>query len=175
STGLITRFTTADKNTKMADYIRIQNLSVPDLLMLIVDLYYSDVKINAKQSLSPNSINDNLHSLQELWKSKYQKQDIIGEDDIRDIQEYMVEVIGVGASSVLNSDFFDVVADNIKYVSMDHWVDVFELLWNKNGHFCKIFTTLIKEYQKIGFRTEVYVPFDAILREKGTLLQVQWL
>lgn len=175
STGLITRFTTADKNKKMADYIRIQNLSVPDLLMLIVDSYYSDVKINAKQSLSPNSINDNLHSLQELWKSKYQKQDIIGEDDIRDIQEYMVEVIGVGASSVLNSDFFDVVADNIKYVSMDHWVDVFELLWNKNEHFCKIFTTLIKEYQKIGFRTEVYVPFDAILREKGTLLQVQWL
>lgn len=27
----------------------------------------------------------------------------------------------------------------------------------------------------MNFNTEVYVPFDAVLREKGTLLKIDWL
>lgn len=180
STGVITRFTTKndnpkDKNDFHKKYVKIRNFSVSDLLMLLSDSYYNDVKINAKKCLTPDKINENLQVFSEYWKSKRHSQTILIEDDIRDLQEYMIEVIGVGAGNVLNSDFFDIVSENIEYIPIEQWVNVFELLWNKNENFCRIFRTLIDEYQKINFQTEIYVPYEAILRENGTLMQIQWL
>ena len=175
STGVITRFTTKSKIFDSHKYVKIQNLSIADILMLVVDSYYNDVKINARKSLTPDAINRELLALKDLWKYKNHNQYILDEDNIRDIQEYMIEVIGVGASNVNNSDFFDTIADNIQYIPIDKWVNVFELLWNKNENFCKIFKALLNEYAKIDFRTEICVPYETILREHGTLMQIQWL
>ena len=182
STGVITRFTKEpDNNSREAGkkvrdgFVKVQNLSMADLLMLIIDSYYNDVKINAKKSMTPEKINMELIGLKEIWKNRGVAQTILDEDDIRYIQEYMIEVIGVGASSVINSDFFNTVADNIKYVPIDKWPDVLELLWNKNDNFGRIFRSLLQEYKKIGFKTEIFVPYEAILRENGTLMQIQWL
>ena len=149
STGVITRFTTKSKIFDSHKYVKIQNLSIADILMLVVDSYYNDVKINARKSLTPDAINRELLALKDLWKYKNHNQYILDEDNIRDIQEYMIEVIGVGASNVNNSDFFDTIADNIQYIPIDKWVNVFELLWNKNENFCKIFKALLNEYAKI--------------------------
>lgn len=175
STGVITRFTTQKKEIRNTNLVSVQNLSVADIIMLILDSYYNDVKINAKTSLSSNDINDSLQKLQHIWKSKRDYQEVLGEDDIRDIQDYLYEVIGQNASNVLHSDFFDLVADVIGCISIENWCDVFELMWNKNANFSKLFSQLISEFQKIQFQTEIYVPFEAILRENGTLLQIQWL
>lgn len=175
STGVITRFTTKSSKSGTENLVRIQNLSIADLLMLTVDSYYNDVKINAKKSLTPEDINKELLSLRNKWKSRSNSQHILEEDDIRDIQEYMLEVIGVGASNVLNSNFFDTISENIKYIQTEEWPTIFNLLWNKNENFGRIFRTLLSEYRKLNFQTEIYVPFDAILRRNGTLMQIQWL
>lgn len=175
STGVITRFTTQSSKSGIGDLVKIQNLSVADLLMLTVDSYYNDVKINAKKSLTPDDINRELLYLQDNWRLRNRNQSILEEDDIRDIQEYMLEIIGVRASNVLNSNFFDTISENIQYISIEEWPNVFNLLWNKNENFSKIFKTLLSEYRKLNFLTEIYVPFDAILRRNGTLMQIQWL
>lgn len=175
STGVITRFTTESKNSHDKDLVKIQNLSIADILMLIVDSYYSDVKINAKKSLTSEQINLELLKFKEIWKSNKHVQIVLDEDEIRDIQDYLIEVVGVSASSVINSNFFDMVSENIKYISADSWPELFELLWNKNENFSRIFRTLLSEYKKINYQTEIYVPYEAILRENGTLMQIQWL
>ena len=175
STGVITRFTTKSKIFDSHKYVKIQNLSIADILMLVVDSYYNDVKINARKTITPDSINQELVALADLWRDKSHGQFFLDEDHIRDIQEYMIEVVGVGASNIINSNFFDTIAENIQYIPIDKWTNVFELLWNKNENFCKLFKKLLEEYAKIGFQTEVCVPFEAILREQGTLMQIQWL
>ena len=66
-------------------------------------IYYNDVKINARKTITPDSINQELVALADLWRDKSHGQFFLDEDHIRDIQEYMIEVVGVGASNIINS------------------------------------------------------------------------
>ena len=174
STGVITRFTIRQDNAKMADYVKIKNLSVVDIILLLSDSYYNDVKINAENVLMKEDIDSKLSQLSDI-KENIVQQTTITEDDIWDMCEYINEVIGNNAANVCKSSFCRVVAPIIQYFPPEEWVDVFGLIWNNNTELNKLFNTLINEYKKINFQTNIYVPFDAVLRDKGTLLKIDWL
>ena len=175
STGVITRFTIAKGDNPMADYVKVRLLTVVDIILLIADSYYNDIKINPDTILKYDEINKALEGLSNLWVSKIEQHSEIIDDDIKDINDYIKDVIGNNAASVYQSNFCKIVASNIQYVSYDKWVDVFSLLWNKNPEMSHLFSVLINEYKKLDFNSEVYVPFDAVLREKGTILKIEWL
>lgn len=175
STGVITRFTTRQSNKEMADYVKITNLSVVDIILLLTDSYYNDIKIDNKNVLSNTDIDNALSQMSELWSTKSHKQDYITEDDVRDICDYLNDIIGNAAANICNSNFCKIVAPVIAYVSCDNWVKIFGLLWNNNSELNRLFNALITEFGKLNFATEVYVPFDAVLRDKGTLLKIDWL
>ena len=175
STGVITRFTIASGNNAMKDYVKVRNLTVVDIILLLADSYYNDIKIIQDNVLKYDDINKALEAMNNLWASHIRQQNKIEEDDIKDISEYIHDVIGNSASSVNQSNFRKIVAPVIQYVSYDKWVDIFSLLWNKNAELSRLFCVLINEYKKLNFQTEVYVPFDAVLRDKGTILKIEWL
>ena len=175
STGVITRFSLSKGDSLMKDYIKIRNLSIVDIILLLADSYYNDIKINQESVLRYDEINKLLEERSSLWKTKENQQYEIDEDDIKDISDYIHDIIGNAASSVNQSNFFKIVAPVIQYVSYDKWVDIFSLLWNNNAELSRLFSVLINEYKKIGFKSEIYVPFEAVLREKGTLLKIEWL
>lgn len=176
STGVITRFTSEPaSNEAIRKYVKITNLSITDIILVIADSYYNDVVIDPDTRLSASKINEKLQGMQSVYADKTVRQNYIEEDDVRDIQEYFHRVIGNNASAVDESNFFNVVAENIQHIPVDKWPDVFSLLWNENQNMKKLLANIITEYAKIGFRTTVYVPFAAILRRNGTLLQIQWL
>lgn len=175
STGVITRFTLGGEEELDTNLVKIQNLSVVDIILLLTDSYYNDIKINPDNVLRYDVINNELEKLSPLWDSHIVKHEYITEDDIKDINDYIREIIGNAASSISQSNFCKVIAPVIQYVPYDKWVDVFSLLWNKNAEISHLFNVLINEYKKLDFRTEVYVPFDALLRENGTLLKINWL
>lgn len=175
STGVITRFSISKGGNTMADYVKVRLLSVVDIILLIADSYYNDIKLNPDTILKYDEINKTLEGLSSLWASKIKQQDEIAEDDIKDIYDYIKDIIGNNAASVYQSNFCKIVAPIIQYVPYDKWVDIFSLLWNKNAEMSHLFSVLINEYKKLDFNTEVYVPFDAVLREKGTILKIEWL
>lgn len=175
STGVITRFTIRKTDAHLADYIKVRNLSVVDIILLLTDSYYNDVKINTDSVLQIDDINNALSDLAFIWDSKESIQTFIGEDDIRDIHDYLHDIIGNSTASICKSNFKKTIAPIIQYVPYNHWVDVFSLLWNRNPEYNRLFTALINEYSKIGFATDIYVPFEAVLRDKGTLLKIEWL
>jgi hypothetical protein len=175
STGVITRFTLEKANNPMKDYVKVRNLSVVDIILLLTDSYYNDIKINPDNVLKYNDINTCLEQISGLWNAHIVQHDKIEEDDIKDINDYIRDTIGNAATSVIQSNFCKIVAPIIQYVAYDKWVDIFSLLWNKNTEISHLFSVLINEYKKLDFNTEVYVPFDAVLREKGTLLKIDWL
>ena len=175
STGVITRFTIASDSNAMKDFVKVRNLSVVDIILLLADSYYNDIKINQDNVLKYDDINKSLESISNHWASHIVQQNEIEEDDIKDISDYLHDVIGNAASSINQSNFCKIVSPIIQFVSYDKWVDIFSLLWNKNAELSKLFCVLINEYKKINFQTEVYVPFDTVLRDKGTLLKIEWL
>lgn len=175
TTGVITRFTIRQSNPQMKDYVKITNLSVVDIILLLTDSYYKDVNVDTDNVLLHDNINNLLNQLSEYWSDKKYVQEIITEDDIRDIHDYIKDVIGTKAVNVTKSEFTKIVSSAIKHIKCENWVHVFGLLWNNNSDLNRLFNILINEYQKIGFMTEIYVPFDTILRENGTLLNIEWL
>lgn len=175
STGVITRFTLQKDGNPMKDYVKIHNLSIVDIILLLTDSYYNDIKINPDNVLKYDDINKHLEQMSGLWSAHNIQHDKIEEDDIKDINDYIRDIIGNAATGVIQSNFCKIVAPVIQYVAYDKWGDIFSLLWNKNAEISHLFSVLINEYKKLDFNTEVYVPFDAVLREKGTLLKIDWL
>ncbi|MDE6340237.1 MAG: putative virulence factor, partial [Muribaculaceae bacterium] len=132
-------------------------------------------EIDLDSALTSDAINRELEGLYSIWNGKQKQQDIISEDDIRDINDYIREVIGNNAAAIYQSNFCKIVSSVIQNVPYDKWVDVFSLIWNKNSEINRLFTTLINAYKKLSFKQEVYVPFDTVLYSKGTLLKIEWL
>lgn len=176
STGVVTRFTVSEGDLKMKDYVKVKNLTVSDIIMLLADTYYNDIKIDVSNSLRYDDINERIDKLQPIWVGKQcAVQEILTEDDIKDICDYIKDVLGSSAASVVQSKFRNVIGKNIQYIPSEKWTDVFALLWNNNPEMNRLFSFLIKEYRTINFQTDVYVPFSAVLRNQGTLLKVEWL
>ncbi len=175
STGVITRFTISKGDSPTKDYVRAKLLSVVDIILLIADSYYNDIKLDTDKILKYTDINSSLDGISGLWRSRVVVQSEITEDDIKDICDYVKDVIGNNAVSVIQSNFCKVVAPVIQFISYDNWVEIFSLLWNKNEEMSHLFSVLINEYKKLDFNNEVYIPFDAVLRDKGTILKIEWL
>ncbi len=175
STGVITRFTIRQGNTKMKDFVKITNLSVVDIILLLADSYYNDVKINTENVLMKEDIDLALSQMTELWSAQSSIHNIITEDDVKDICDYINDIIGNNAANICKSNFCKTIAPAISYISSENWVNVFGLIWNNNPELNKLFNILINEYKKLNFQTDIYVPFDAVLRDKGTLLKIDWL
>lgn len=175
STGVITRFTIHQTNPMMKDYVQVKLLSVVDIILLLADSYYNDLKINPDSVLKYDDINHLIQEKSDIWHSKANHQSFISEDDIHDIFDYVKNVIGNNAINVCQSNFCKAISPIIEYVPVDNWGDIFGLLWNNNAELNRLFSLLINEYKKLDFTTEVYLPFDAVMREKGTLLKIEWL
>ncbi len=175
STGVITRFTIRQGNTKMKDFVKITNLSVVDIILLLADSYYNDVKIDTENVLMKENIDLALDQMSDLWTGNSSVQNIITEDDIKDICDYINDIIGNNAANISKSNFCKIIAPVISCISSENWVNVFGLIWNNNSELNRLFNLLINEYRKLNFETNVYVPFEAVLRDKGTLLKIDWL
>ena len=175
STGVITRFTLTPGNPAMKDFVKVKLLSVVDIILLIADSYYNDIKIDSKTILTNDAINRELEARSVIWKTSGITQNYLVEDDVKDICEYIECVIGNNASQVFTSKFCATIAPVIQSVPCERWVDIFSLLWNKNREMSELLSTLISAYKKLNFKTDVYVPFDCFLIAKGTILKIDWL
>lgn len=173
TTGVITRFTINVPDPIMKDYVRIRTLSVLDLILLITDSYYNDVNRNDDE-LKADDINDLIIGSLPVWTSTQSSQHYITEDDIMEIFDYLKNQ-KLPAFYVQQSRFVEKIVPVIDKINPEHWGDLFGLLWNNNVYLKTLFQHFVNEYQKINFLEEVYVPFDAVLREKGTLLKIEWL
>lgn len=176
STGVVTRFTLSEGNPQMRDFVKVRNLSVTDIILLLTDAYYNDVKTNSDNVLMNDEINRRLDNLYRKWSAKVSiEHNVIAGDEIRDIVDYMNEVIGRATANIVNSNFLKTGVSIIQKIPYNEWVDLFGLLWNCNEDISRLFVSLINEYKKLNFSLDVYVPFDAVRRDKGTLLKIEWL
>ena len=174
STSVVTRFSTKYKWIN-ADYpIIVKLLSPTDIILVLCEAYYNNLQ--TKYSLSFDDINNKINEYEATYTGKTNLQQWISEDDILDIEEYFRQNFSNNTfQNIVDARFFEKISLIISKINPDEWEKVFSLLWNFNTQLTKLFADLIRQYKTLNFADTIYLPIDAVLREKGTLLEVDRL
>lgn len=179
STSLVSRFTTK-KQWVNDDYpIKAMLLSPIDVVLTICDSFFNDVKTPIDAFPKREDIKVKIDELISQYKDKPAVQDYITEDEIFEMKEYFgLGVLNNGENFINNLKdlrFFENLALIIQNVNVSEWINVFSYLWNNNSVLNNVFRRLIDAYQSLNFKNTVYIKMDSILREDGTILQVDRL
>jgi hypothetical protein len=173
STSVVTRFSSNYSWVDDEFPVKVQLLSIVDIILMLSDTYYND--LNNQNVTSKESVIHQLKNYSHYFKGNTNAQNFILEDDILDVQEYFEKHFRSKAFNILGTDYFDVVSKNISNVPIHDWAGVFSLLWNNNPLIIELFKKLIFKLQEIDFVNSLYVPYSAVLRKHGTLLDVDRL
>ncbi|WP_026716904.1 virulence factor SrfC family protein [Flavobacterium gelidilacus] len=175
STGVVTRFT-VDNEVKFQEFpIQIKLLSSKDILIIILDSFFLDLK---KITDFVNSKDLNLHIQKFESKFTNSKQNVLSEYDILELKEYFENhlskhtIMFVGLNE---SRFFERIGKIISGFEYHEWTAIFEVLWNKNQHLSTLFSKLISDLKILNFDTVAYLSFKEVLRGEGEVLDVKRL
>ena len=86
STSVVTRFSTKYKWINQDYPVIAKLLSPTDLILVICEAYYNNLKVN--KPLSFEELKDKINSFENIYKDKPDCQKLIIEDDILDIEDY---------------------------------------------------------------------------------------
>ncbi len=178
STSVVTRFST----TKFPDQyppVKIKLLTVKDLICILCDGYFSDVKYKSQLDYEENltAISKHLKHLENLTQN--QAQHFLIDDDVYAVKEYLEHHFGHSNKNTLDAfhklGYWHKAANLISNIPTAYWHEVFAILWNHQPHITTFFKSLIAELEKLHFAKEVYTEFDAVRRGKGAILDVRTL
>lgn len=171
STSVVTRFSTKFKSINRNYPIIAKILSPTDIILVICEAYYNNLKVN--KPLSFDELKGKINIFETEYKGKEECQRLIIEDDVLDIENYFNDNFSkLVYNNIKDAKFFEIISAVVTRISPDEWKNVFSLLWNFNPQLTKLFDDLIQRYKLIQFADTVYLPIEAVLRDKGTLLDV---
>jgi hypothetical protein len=174
STSVVTRFSTKYKWINQDYPVIAKLLSPTDLILVICEAYYNNLKVN--KPLSFEELKDKINSFENIYKDKPDCQKLIIEDDILDIEDYFNDNFSkLVFNNINDANFFTKISILVTKISPEEWKDVFSIFWNFNPQLTKLFDDLVKQYKQLNFADTVYLPIDAVLRSKGTILDVSRL
>ena len=171
STSIITRFSTKQKWISSSYPVIAKLLSPTDIILLICEAYYNNLDVN--NALTFEYINEKISSFEVIYSNKKECQKLIIEDDVFNMEEYFQDNFSkLKYINILSANFFDKISGLVTKIPPEDWKDVFSLLWNFNAQLTALFNDLILQYKQLNFIDTIYLPIDAVLRSKGTLLDV---
>ncbi|MDB2495441.1 putative virulence factor, partial [Flavobacteriaceae bacterium] len=174
STSVVTRFSTQNKFVNKEYPVIAKLLSPTDLILVLCEAYYNNLKVN--KSLSYEEIKERIDSFEVTYKNRKECQKLIIEDDILNIEDYFNENFSnLVYSNIKDAHFFEKISLLVTRIPYQEWKDVFSLFWNFNPQLTRLFNDLINQYKQLKFADTVYLPIDAVLRTKGTILDVSRL
>lgn len=177
STSLISRFTTQKVWVDPAYSIKATMLTPIDVLIVLLDAYYNDVKHHDFPKL--DAIKEEMSKLKQHYQNKPQVQYVITEDEIYELKGYLMsDLMARGEAfreALIEAKYFEELALIITHIPDDQWADVFEFLWNRNSILTGVFKKLVSTLKKMKFSRIVYIKMDSVLREHGTILDVDRL
>jgi hypothetical protein len=174
STSVVTRFSTKYKWINKDYPVIAKLLSPTDIIIVMCEAYYNNLKVN--KPLSFEELKEKINSFEDTYKNKAECQNLIIEDDILDIEDYFNENFSkLVYNNIKDANFFTKISVLVTKISPEEWKDVFSIFWNFNPQLTKLFDDLIIQYKQLEFADTVYLPIDAVLRNKGTILDVSRL
>lgn len=165
STSVVTRFSIKPVSAIDGYPVKIKLLSITDIVLILCDTYYSDIKDYIKP-LKEAEIRSSVEQIREKVSTLNTSQSLVQEDDVLIMQDYFKAHFSSKAPYVFDADYFRVVSQFVERASISDLVDVFSILWNNNPQLTSLLSSILQEYSQIRFVQELYVSYDAILREE---------
>lgn len=175
STSLVSRFSVNYKPINPNFPVEAILLSPADIVIILCDSFYNNVKIDHNSILQNDQINSEIELLKENFNKRSAVQKVFQEDEVLDIQDYFRENFSSKANNVIFSNFFQEISLLISKAKPNEWKDIFYLLWNRNEKITTLFASLINKFEELNFSTKVYLPLESVLYKHGTLLDVKRL
>lgn len=167
ATATITRFTSDKINGVDRLPVKVMLFDVKDVICILCDTYNSEYKDTVPL---PNK-KEILSHIEEIKSCiSNSEQSFLNDDDVYEIKEYLDRyfIIKNAFLEELNTvGFWDFLADNIKLIPKNYWTKIFEILWNKHQEISNVFDVTISALSKMNFDKEVYVSFEAIVRDNA--------
>ena len=179
ATSLVTRFSTNYEWKNPAFPVKAKLLSPADLVLVLCDSYYNDVKTKNDMALKSDAISEKVLEIYNKHADKTTQQMLFGKYGIAvlNMKDYFDKNFQTKAMAqrVKESGFFDKIAPIIEKTEPNEWCEIFSLLWNNNEKITQLFSQLLTQYAKLNFSDEIYLPIAAVLRNNGTILDVMRL
>ncbi len=177
STGVVTRFS-IDPVAINDDFpIRIKLLDVKDIIIIICDGFFSDLKKIAEYP-SADVLRAYLDALEKRFATRTEEQTILREDDILDIKDYFSRHFFKSQhilDSIDTSGFWLRICRLISKIPESSWAETFSILWSNQSSLTALFAQMIEGLSKMEFSQVVYAPKETVLRGHGEILDVQRL
>lgn len=169
ATGVATRFTCHCPAPDDAFPVTVRLLSLSDILQILCDSAYNDVGDHTV--ISSEDLDEFAARQERRYAGVETANDVIDEDDVLNIREYIELHIGQAkAGELLGSRYFDVLARVAGRSRREQWPELMSKLWYDNPHFTRLFARLIEGFASTGFASRVYVPISALLNSTTTLM-----
>ena len=169
ATGVATRFTKSYEVPNESYPIMVKVLSIADMLQILCDTAYNDVKSHSV--IDREDIDEFMIAQERRYKGSPKVQEVLDEDDIMNVREYVEEHVGITkAKELLDSRFFDVLARIIPHVQPREWPQLMSKLWYDNSDITSLFIRMLQGYETLGFSKKVYIPLSALLNTTTTLM-----
>ena len=164
STSVVTRFSIRPVSKIKGYSVKVKLLTVTDIVLILCDTYYSDVKDYLKP-LKEAELQANINDIKERLNASVHSHSLVQEDDVLIMQDYFKVHFSSKAPYVFDADYFRSVSNFIEQADANDLVDIFSLLWNNNPQLTSLLANILQQYKQIQFAQELYVPYKAILRE----------
>ena len=120
STSVITRFTTKHKSTNRNYPIIAKILSPADIILVICEAYYNNLKVN--KPLSFDELKEKINTFESEYKEKEECQKLIIEDDVLDIENYFNDNFSkLVYNNIKDAKFFEIISTVVTKISPDEW------------------------------------------------------
>ena len=166
STALVTRFVLAKETpTTKRRPVRLQLLSVKELILCIVDGFYSVANFDHYDFEYAEEVAKTIAAL-ESKEGQFAK--ILSEDDIIYVREYIKKYKQSIAIKLYDEfetqSFWEELERKIEFLDINDIIEVFSLFWLGHKEFTDLFSELAKVLSSLSFTDHIFVDFDVLLR-----------
>lgn len=167
STGAATRFTIVD-NVKYQDKpFELKLLSQAELAIIIMDSFYSDLKIDEK---TINIYQISVEEVNNVFKAaeKHRQPEIqIGftEDDVYEIRDYANKYFSTNImiKSLEDANYWEKAIEIIPYLDYKQRTNIIGLVWNNIPFFNTLFNDFSEELNNIDFSKTIYAGEEILM------------
>jgi hypothetical protein len=177
STGVVTRFSIDSLAINNDFPIRIKLLDVKDIIIIICDGFFSDLK-KITDYPTADGLNIFLDNLEKKYQTRADEQSILTEDDILDIKDYFSRHFFKSQhilDSIENSRFWLRICRLISKIPESSWAETFSILWSNQVSLTALFAQMVDCLSNMQFSQVVFAPKETVLRGHGEILDVQRL
>jgi len=173
ATGLVTRFTMQAEKTPPGFPVCLRLLSQSDIVKIIVNSYFQDGDQEYETTIEETALE--AHLLQYEKRCAERPVDVLNEDDVWDVREYVTKNSGGASTAKAIEASWDRIARIAPRLTIADRAAFLSILWGGHKTYTEIFAKLLDALSRLGFAATVFCAMDSLIPSVDGILNVSTL